>query len=137
MTEVPTPAELAAWCAVGSVTSAVGRSHLEVRGGSFGWTTFGPPPALVDVPDGADIAFWHVRPGRWRLEVDGERADHTKPFGWANGFAITEGGDATLRYDTPPLRYLVLALQTLVWIWALRTVLRLRLNPPVSGEAAP
>ena len=32
-----------------------------------------------------------------------------EPFGWANGFEVTDGGDATLRFHTSPLRYGLLA----------------------------
>jgi hypothetical protein len=65
---------------------------------------------------------------RWELEVDGEAAERTKPFGWATGFAIEEAGDATLRFRTPPVRYAILAVQALAWLWLLRGVVRHRLE---------
>ncbi|HJR26626.1 MAG TPA: hypothetical protein VJ804_14210, partial [Acidimicrobiales bacterium] len=68
--------------------------------------------------------------GKWRLEVDGASAELEKPFGWSMGFPVTEGGDATLRFRTPPLRYALLAAQVLAWLLALRAAVRLRLTPP-------
>ncbi|MEQ1786424.1 MAG: glycosyltransferase family 2 protein [Acidimicrobiales bacterium] len=65
---------------------------------------------------------------KWELEVDGSAVDAIKPFGWSTGFEIREGGDATLRFRTSPLRYGVLALQVLVWLWVFRTLLRRRLG---------
>lgn len=71
--EAPTPQELAVWRQVASVPSASGTFRWEPRGaGGFGWAFSGRAPALVDVPAGADVAFWHVAPDRWRLEAGGE-----------------------------------------------------------------
>jgi hypothetical protein len=73
---------------------------------------------------------------RWELTVDDAAAEHSKPFGWANGFAVPEGGDATLRFVTPPIRYALLAVQGLLWLWALRTLLRARFGPDRAGRGA-
>ena len=72
----------------------------------------------------------------WELNVDGEAIDLIKPFGWSTGFKVANGGDATLRFRTSPLRYGVLALQTLAWLWVLRVLIRRRLNPIVRAEEA-
>lgn len=66
---------------------------------------------------------------RWQLTVDGRRAARSKPFGWANGFAVPAAGDATLQFRNPPLRYVLLAVQAAAWLWVLRRVLRGRMNP--------
>ena len=71
---------------------------------------------------------------RWELEVDGTAVDATKPFGWATGFEIVAGGQATLRYHTSPLRYGVLALQALAWLWVLRVLLRQRRSSATAPE---
>lgn len=70
----------------------------------------------------------------WELEVDGTPVEATKPFGWATGFEVVDGGQATLRFHTSPLRYGVLALQALAWLWVLRVLLRQRLNPATMPE---
>jgi GT2 family glycosyltransferase len=63
---------------------------------------------------------------RWELDVAGRGAPRTKALGWANAYDVDVGGSATLRYRTPILRYLVLLLQALLWLWALRVVIRMR-----------
>ena len=74
---------------------------------------------------------------RWRLEVDGQTAERTKPFGWANAFTVPGDGNATLRFRTPPLRYGVLLLQALAWLWAVRWLLRRRLDRRTAALAMP
>ncbi|MET0728421.1 MAG: glycosyltransferase family 2 protein [Acidimicrobiales bacterium] len=73
---------------------------------------------------------------KWRLDVDETEAEHGEPFGWANGFAVADAGAGTLRFDTPRLRYAVLALQVLAWLWVSRTLLRVRVNPRGDERAA-
>jgi GT2 family glycosyltransferase len=102
------------------------------------------PPALPDedghlrwsgpVEAGTTLLLSAAHSDRWELEVDGSRADLLKPFGWATGFEITDGGQATLRFHTAPLRYGVLALQALAWLWVLRFLVRQRLNPSGTTE---
>ena len=75
----------------------------------------------------------------WELEVDGESVDQIKPFGWATGFEVASGGDATLRFRTPPLRYGVLALEAIAWLWLLRVLVRQRfeVNPDPDDALRP
>jgi hypothetical protein len=73
---------------------------------------------------------------RWELSVDGEAMRQTKPYGWANGFEVTKAGDASLRFRTSPLRYGMLLLQALVWLWAGRRLLRSRASAPTTDEAS-
>jgi hypothetical protein len=40
---------------------------------------------------------------------------------------VGEGGEATLRFRTSPLRYALIAAQALAWLLALRALLRVRL----------
>lgn len=81
-----------------------------------------------EVPAGSTVYVAAAHSDRWRLTVDGAPAERTKPFGWANGFVVDEGGSATLEFQTPPLRYLFLALQALAWAIALRIVVRARVG---------
>jgi GT2 family glycosyltransferase len=101
-------------------------------------------PALPDAhgklrwsgPVSADttLLFSSAHSNRWELSVDGQAMHHTKPYGWANGFDVTTSGEATLSFSTPPVRYGMLALQALVWLWACRRLLRARLNPSLVDE---
>jgi len=88
------------------------------------------------LPDGSVVYLASGHSDGWSLSVDGETAEHLKAFGWANAFVVPEGGQATLRYETSPLRYLVLALQALAWLAALRTLLRARVNPSAEEVQA-
>jgi GT2 family glycosyltransferase len=72
----------------------------------------------------------------WQLTVDGRVAAHSKPFGWANGFTVPESGEATLRFRTPAVRYVLLAVQAAAWLWVLRRLLRGRMNPRREEEGA-
>jgi GT2 family glycosyltransferase len=72
----------------------------------------------------------------WELEVDGEGAERVKPFGWATGFEVEEGGEATLRFRTPLVRYGVVAIQAIAWLWVLRVLVRRRFEGPGSAPAA-
>jgi GT2 family glycosyltransferase len=77
---------------------------------------------------------------RWQLEVEGDTAPRVKPFGWATGFDVDAEGDASLRFRTPPVRYVLLVVQGLAWLWVARLLLRRRLSPPVPEarhQAAP
>jgi GT2 family glycosyltransferase len=63
---------------------------------------------------------------RWELEVDGAEAPRRPAFGWADAFQVDDGGQATLRYATSPLRYLALAGQAALWVVAIVYLLRVR-----------
>lgn len=98
-------------------------------GGHLRWTG--------EVDGGTSVVLSAAHSERWQLEVDGTRADQSKPFGWSNGFAVEEGGDATLRFVTSPLRYAFLLVQAVLWLWALRSLLRARFGPDRAGRELP
>jgi hypothetical protein len=86
-------------------------------------------PALLDVgddgvsargavPSGARISVATTAAHEWRLEVDGRAAPRSDGFGWANVFAVDEGGDATLHTVTPLRRRLLLMGQATAWVVA-------------------
>jgi GT2 family glycosyltransferase len=85
--------------------------------------------------------------GRWELEVDGAEAIRRTAFGWANAFDVQDGGAATLRFATSPLRYLALAGQAALWVLAIVYLLRVRVvtdedrrlrpRPTRTGPAGP
>jgi GT2 family glycosyltransferase len=98
----------------------------------------GATPVLLDgrgharwsgeVRSGARVLLAAAASSRWQLQVDGASAPREKAFGWANGFDVAQGGDATLRYQTPATRYGMLALQTLLWLVAVRAVIGHRIG---------
>jgi hypothetical protein len=96
------------------------------------------PNAAAAVPDehGRDSASGPVAAGTavhvadgadgWRLTVDGTSMSRAPSYGWASGFTITKAGTATLSYRTSPLRLLLVAGQTTLWVLAVVVVLRAR-----------
>ena len=81
---------------------------------------------------------------RWVLAVDGRRADRSAAYGWADAFAIPDGadaGEAVLGYRTPPVRYVLVAVQGVLWLLALAVAVRMRFgseapSPPASRPKA-
>lgn len=71
--------------------------------------------------------------GRWSLDVDGAEVTSTKLYGWADGYEVSADGEGTLRYDTSPLRYLMVLVQALFWMVALGAYI---LDRPVRGEGS-
>ncbi len=84
--------------------------------GEHGATGPLPPAGVVAVSEASD--------SRWRLEVDGRAAPRRPSFGWANAFEVPGAGQARLSYDTPLTRPLAVVVQVLLWLLALRIVLR-------------
>lgn len=95
----------------------------------------GPTTRTGEVAAGARILQSATASQRWQLLVEGRPAPATKLFGWAQGFEPVTGGDAVLRYDTPPVRYGVLAFQALFWGVAIAFARRLRRRPEVATPA--
>jgi hypothetical protein len=89
-----------------------------------------------EVTDDSVVLYAAAHSESWELSVDGRDAEMSKPFGWSMAFDVPEGGEASLRFNTSPLRYAMLALQALAWLWALRTLVRIRLTPvPTASHA--
>ena len=89
------------------------------------------------VPENSEVLVAEASSSQWQLTVDGRSIDSGKPFGWATGYSVTDGGEATLRFQTPPLRYAMLLLQAAGWILALRALLRVRMTRPGTVAQAP
>lgn len=79
-----------------------------------------------DVPAESDVLWSAGSSDRWRLEVAGAAAPRREVFGWANGFAVDDGGAATLSYATPGWRVPLLVLQVLLWLAAVQFVVVVR-----------
>jgi GT2 family glycosyltransferase len=101
---------------------------LEHASGTLGWRG--------SVPSDSQVLIAQSHSSHWELEVDGHKVDEGQPFGWATGFEVTDGGPASLRYRTSPLRWGLIAIEVLGWMLALRTLLRIRLDPGLGAGAA-
>jgi GT2 family glycosyltransferase len=65
---------------------------------------------------------------RWQLRSGGGGAVRRRAFGWAATYSVRRGGTATLRYRTPPVRYVVVLIEVALWVVAARFLLRERLR---------
>jgi hypothetical protein len=82
--------------------------------------------ASFPTTDGANRWSGDVTPGttylaapandRWHLSVNGASVERRPAFGWANAFDVTTAGHATLAYDTPVTRPLLVVLQAVLWV---------------------
>jgi hypothetical protein len=97
-------------------------------------TTDGRTSWSGPIDDDTTVLLSAAHSDAWHLEVDGSGVDDIEPFGWSNGYEVVDGGDATLSFHTSPLRYAVLAVQALVWLWVLRMVVRRRFDAPRTPE---
>ena len=64
----------------------------------------------------------------WELKVDGVSLERSSAFGWANSFDTDGVGSATLTFATPPLRWLMLLGQLLLWVVVIVYLLRVRVR---------
>ncbi len=88
-----------------------------------------------EVPSNSEVLIAEAHSDRWQLEVGGRALPDSKTFGFATGYSVEEGGTASFRYRTTPIRYGLLLVQALAWLWALRTVVRIRLAPGLPAAA--
>jgi hypothetical protein len=131
----------------------VATDELPTDGGiaaAVGLDLTGSPVALPDAdgylqstgPVDGGTTVYHAASDsdRWELKVDGTSVPATKVFGWSSAYDIPADGDASLRFHTPPLRYGLLLVQVVAWLWALRTLFRQRVAavlPPVEPTPPP
>ena len=78
------------------------------------------------VRDNSSVYLSEASSSSWKLEAGGRSARRQKAFGWANAYDVEDGGRATLRYRTSPLRFLAIAVEVLVWLYVLHTAADLR-----------
>lgn len=89
------------------------------------------------VEAGDEVYLASASASGWQLRSGGETAERREAFGWANAFAATGDGGATLRYRTPVARYGLLALQALLWFVVLFALFRGQLGPRTRRKARP
>ena len=61
----------------------------------------------------------------WTLTVDGAEAQRADS-GWASSFVAPATGEGTLRFETSPLRWLIVFVQALLWLGAIAAAWRTR-----------
>jgi GT2 family glycosyltransferase len=65
---------------------------------------------------------------RWTLSVAGTTVEPRRAFGETVAFDVASGGPGELRYDTSSVRWLAVALQTLLWVAAIVVAARVRVS---------
>jgi hypothetical protein len=78
----------------------------------------------IDEP--SEVYLAEASSSDWQLHVDGSSTDRDDALGWANVFHVDDAGDITVRFATPFVRYLLLGVQTLLWLAAIVYLLRVR-----------
>ncbi len=75
----------------------------------------GPLSDSSPVPPG--LLLWsEAFDSDWSVSVEGEASDHEETFGWANGFAVPDGGSVDLSYGGQAVRWLLVAGEAVLWI---------------------
>jgi hypothetical protein len=74
--------------------------------------------------------------GSWHLTVDGTTMARRPAFGWANVFTVDKAGAATLGFDTPLTRPLLVAVQAALWLVTAGVALGLGRRRRDRGERA-
>jgi hypothetical protein len=97
-------------------------------------TTNGRTSWSGPIDDDTTVLLSAAKSSRWDLEIVGSTVEAIEPFGWSNGYEVTDGGAATLSFHTSPVRYAVLLVEALAWLWVLRTVVRRRFEGPRGQE---
>jgi hypothetical protein len=69
----------------------------------------------------------------WKLTQDGTRLGRTEVLGWSSAFTGAGSGDISLRFETPPTRWLMLLGQVLAWVLVITYLLRVRVRVDESG----
>lgn len=104
---------------------------LEQRSGAVGAT------GSVDA-EGDLLVASTTDPG-WHLEIEGVPVGRSTTYGWANQFAATRTGPASLSYATPLARTLAGLAQVVLWILVIVVRRRIRVaerrpGPPDTGS---
>jgi hypothetical protein len=79
-----------------------------------------------DVANGEDVFLSAGTSPHWSLSVGGHNVPRSTAFGWANVFTIDRTGRATVQFNTPIQRTLLLTIQVALWAGAVVALIRLR-----------
>ncbi|HZN13822.1 MAG TPA: glycosyltransferase family 2 protein [Acidimicrobiales bacterium] len=83
-------------------------------------TTSSPLTFRGEARAGDTVFFSEAASSNWKLRVGGRPAVRRRALGFANAFTVTKTGTATLRYSSSPVRILIVLVEVLLWVGALR-----------------
>ena len=87
-------------------------------------------PVDGSVPGPSQVYVGYEDAAAWSLEVAGQPVARRPVLGWSMAFDVAAGGDATLAYDTPLGRRLLVVAPLVLWLAAIVYLLRNR----VAGD---
>jgi len=102
-------------------------------------------PSVLDDPDGfgawtgaidgENASMYVAQSGGdgWTLSQDGSALERTEVLGWASAFTGSNSGDASLSFQTPITRWLMLLGQVLAWVVVIGYLLRVRVRVDESS----
>jgi hypothetical protein len=102
-------------------------------------------PSVLDDPDGfgawtgaidgenASIYVAQSGGDGWTLSQNGSALERTEVLGWASAFTGSNSGDASLSFQTPITRWLMLLGQVLAWVVVIGYLLRVRVRVDESS----
>ncbi len=82
---------------------------------------------------GGDVLVGSAAASGWKLEVGGRSQPRSEAWGWANRFQVTDTGTASLSYQTPLWREVLLGGQVVLWLVAFAMWRRFRRGPDPEG----
>jgi GT2 family glycosyltransferase len=74
--------------------------------------------------------------GQWQLTVEGRAAERQDVLGWSSSFSVPAGSSATLAFDTPVARPLMLVGQLVLWLVVLIYLFRTRVRIEEARDLA-
>jgi hypothetical protein len=97
----------------------------------------GPQSFSGPLSAGNEVLFAESATSRWTLAAGGQKLTRHVAFGWANSYTASAEGTGTLHYRTPASRYVGLAIEALLWLLVIRTVVMQRHRRRVVPDATP
>jgi GT2 family glycosyltransferase len=86
--------------------------------------------------EGSTVYLSQAGGSNWSLTQNGQALDRSDALGWASSFRSTSAGDATLHFDTPLTRWLMLLGQVVLWGLVIWYLLRVRVRVDESSTLA-
>ena len=83
--------------------------------------------------DGSTVYLSQSGGSNWSLTQSGRQLERSDALGWASSFRSTGEGDATLRFETPITRWLMLLGQVVLWGLVIVYLLRVRVRVDESS----
>ena len=88
------------------------------------------------VDEAGTVYLAEASSGQWQLKVEGQAAERQEVLGWSSSFSVPAGSSATLAFDTPVSRTLMLVGQLVLWLVVLIYLFRTRVRIEEARDLA-